>query len=68
MKSPLVIIGAMLIVIAVVLPRPVSNLAQSMDAGTLKMLALISVDVLRLGFFAGIACLIIGLLRRRKST
>jgi len=65
-KSALVPIGIILILLAIVAPRPLMRAAQSMQPGTLRSVCFIATDLFRLCFFAGIGCAIIGALRNRK--
>lgn len=60
-------LGIVLILIGVLAPLPLSQAARSMEPGGLRSIALIATDVLRLSFFGGVACVIIGVLRNRKK-
>lgn len=66
-SSSLVPLGGALIVLAVVAPRAVHGAAQSLEAGALKGGLFILSDLLRVGFFVGLAMVIIGALRNRKN-
>jgi hypothetical protein len=59
-------LGVVLILLGLLAPRPLSQAASSMEPGMLRAIAFISTDVLLLCFFAGVVCVIIGVLRRRK--
>ena len=65
-KSPLVAVGVLLMLIGFGLPEPVAKFGESMQASGLKTLVLISVDLFRLCFFAGVAFLSIEILRNRR--
>jgi hypothetical protein len=65
-KSILLPLGIALIFLGLFVPRPLSQAASSMEPGVLRSIALISTDLLRLCFFGGVLCVIIGVLRSRK--
>jgi hypothetical protein len=65
-KSVLLPLGIVLILLGLLAPRPLSQAASSMGPGMLRSIAFISTDVLRLSFFGGVVCVIIGALRSRK--
>ncbi len=65
-KSKLVPIGILLILSGLFLPRQIANIAQPMDAGTLRSILFISTDLFRLCFFIGLICSVIGVLRNSK--
>jgi len=65
-KSILLPLGIVLILLGLLAPRPLSEVARSMEPGMLRSIATISTDVLRLCFFGGVVCVIIGVLRSRK--
>jgi len=65
-KSVLLPLGIFLILLGVFAPGPLSEVAQSMEPGGLRSIVFISVDALRICFFGGVACFIIGVLRNRK--
>ena len=66
-KSVLIPLGIVLILLGLLAPRPLSQAASNMEPGTLRSIAFISTDVLRVCFFGGIVCVIIGVLRSRKK-
>ena len=66
-SSNLVPVGIVLIVLGLLLPNQVNGVAAGMSPGTARSIAFVVTDVLRLCFFAGIATLIIGIVRNRKS-
>ena len=66
-KSILLPLGVGLILLGLFVPAPLTQAAVRMTPGTLRTIALVSTDVFRLCFFAGIICAIIGFLRRRKA-
>lgn len=65
-RSQLVPWGGVLILLALFVPRRIQSMAEAMDAGGARSLLFVMTDVFRLAFFAGIACLIIGVLRNRR--
>ena len=66
-KSQLVPAGLIFIVLAVVGAGPIAQNARGLEPGTLRGVLLITSDLVRLLFFVGIGCLIIGALRNRKA-
>ena len=56
-----------LLPVGVLLPFPVQTVGRSLDPGLVSGVLLIVSDLLRLLFFAGVACAIIGLLRNRRA-
>jgi len=66
-KSVLIPLGIVLLLLGLLAPRPLSQVASNMEPGTLRSIAFISTDVLRVCFFGGIVCVIIGMLRSRKK-
>jgi hypothetical protein len=65
-KSNLVPVGVLLILLGIMVPRPLTHAAQSMEIGTLRSVSFIATDLFRLCFFVGIVCAIVGSLRNRK--
>jgi hypothetical protein len=65
-KSVLLPLGIVLILLGLLAPRPLSEVAGSMEPGALASIAFITADALRICFFGGVVCLIIGVLRSRK--
>ena len=65
-KSILLPLGLVLILLGLFGPRLLSQAASSMEPGMLKSIAFVSTDGLRLCFFGGVICVIIGALRGRK--
>jgi hypothetical protein len=65
-KSVLLPLGILLILLGIVTPRPLAQAASGMEPGTLRSVMFLFTDVLRLSFFAGVGCIIIGILRNRK--
>jgi hypothetical protein len=65
-RSRLVPWGVVLVALGLLAPRPIQAVAAGMAAGGLSGLLFIATDVFRLGFFVGIAFLIIGVLRNRR--
>jgi hypothetical protein len=65
-RSRLLLVGTVLVLMAVVIPRPLMTLAEQTPPGLLRPIALIFTDVFRLCFFAGLGCWIIGALRNRR--
>ncbi len=66
-KSILLPLGILLILLGLFVPRPLMQAASGMQPGTFRSVAFISTDLFRLCFFAGVICVIIGALRRRKQ-
>jgi hypothetical protein len=65
-KSKLVPVGILLILLGLLLPRLIANMAQVMTDSAVKSLLFILTDTFRLCFFIGLICSIIGGLRNRK--
>jgi hypothetical protein len=65
-SSVLLPLGIALMVLGLLVPRPLGAAAQGMEPG-LKSIALILTDVFSVGFFGGVGCLIIGILRNKKA-
>lgn len=65
-KSQLVPTGIVLILMSFAVPPMIIHLATPLPESTLKFVMFILVDLFRICFFAGIACIIIGALRNRK--
>ena len=65
-KSKLFPTGIVLMVIGLLLPRRIWEIAESMTDSVIKSLLFISTDLFRLCFFIGLIFLIIGILRNRK--
>ena len=65
-KSILVPLGIVLILLGLVLPIGLGRVAQDMQPGTLRSVCFLGVDLFRACFFAGIAFLVLGVLRNRK--
>jgi hypothetical protein len=66
-KSILLPLGILLVLLGILVPRLLTQVAIGMQPGMLRSIALISTDLFRLCFFAGVVCVIIGALRRRKQ-
>jgi hypothetical protein len=66
-KSILLPLGIALISLGLVLPIALGRVAQDMQPGTLRSVCFFWVDLFRACFFAGIAFLVFGVLRNRKS-
>jgi hypothetical protein len=66
-KAVLLPLGIVLIFLGLLAARPLFQAAAGMEPGILRSEALILTDILRLGFLGGVICVIIGLLRRRRS-
>ena len=64
-RSLILPIGIVLILLGFLVPRPLEDLARGMESN-LRSIGLILTDGFRLCFFAGIACVVIALLRNRK--
>ena len=64
-RSLLLPIGIVLILLGILVPRPMGDLARGMDSN-LRSIALILSDGFRLCFFGGVVCVVIALLRQRK--
>jgi uncharacterized membrane protein len=65
-RSKLFPTGIVLMVIGLLLPRQIWQIAESMPDSAIKSLLFISTDLFRLCFFIGLIFLIIGILRNRK--
>jgi hypothetical protein len=65
-KSILVPLGVLLILLGIIVPLPLTPAAQSMQPGTLRSVSFFAINLFRVGFFAGVACAIIGACRNRK--
>jgi hypothetical protein len=65
-KPVLLLLGVGLILLGMLAPRPLSEAARNMEPGALSSIAFIAADALRVCFFGGVVCLIIGVLRSRK--
>jgi hypothetical protein len=59
-------LGIALMILGIFAPRPLSAVARDMQP-ELKSTAFLLTDTLRLGFFGGIGCLIIGVIRKTKA-
>jgi len=66
-KSKFLPAGIVLLILGLFLPMPITNMAQSMNVGTLRSLLFISTDLFRLCVFVGLIFLVIGLLRNRET-
>lgn len=66
-KSILLPLGIVLILLGLVVPIVLARVAQDAQPGTLRSISLLAVDLFRACFFAGIAFLVLGVLRNRKS-
>lgn len=64
-RSQLVPWGGLLIALGLFVPIPLTSAARQMS-GAARGLGLIATDLFRLGFFIGVALLIIGSLRNRR--
>lgn len=53
-------------VLGIFAPRPLAAAARDMEPG-LGSIAFLLTDALRIGFFGGIGCLIIGVIRKTKA-
>lgn len=65
-SSLLVPLGIILLLLGILVPLPLTKAAFGMAPGTVRTLAFLATDILRLCFFAGIVVLIVGLIRKRK--
>lgn len=65
-RSRLVPWGVVLVALGLFAPRPIQAVAAGMAGGGLSGLLFTATDVFRVGFFVGIAFLIIGVLRNRR--
>lgn len=66
-KSVLVPVGIGFLAAGVVVPRPLATFAAGLPEGPMRALAFLSTDLFRLGFFVGLALVVIGALRNRKK-
>lgn len=66
-KSVLLPLGIALILLGLLAPGPLSEVAESMEPGAIRSIAFVSTDLLRLCFFGGLICVIVGVLRSRKK-
>lgn len=66
-KSILLPVGIVLILLGLLVPRPLAQVAGDMEPGMLRSIAFISTDLLRLCFIGGLVCVIIGAMRARKK-
>ena len=65
-RSVFLPLGLVLIVIGIYIPARLNVIASGMEPGALRSLLFIFTDTLRLGFFAGLGCAAIGILRNRR--
>ena len=55
-KRQLQMVGILLILLSIIVPRPLSRFAATMEPGTVRMIVAICCDLFRLSFIAGLIC------------
>ncbi|MBV9214950.1 MAG: hypothetical protein JO053_02140 [Acidobacteria bacterium] len=66
-SSVLIPFGIALIAVGLILPVPATQFARTFSDSTVRSLVFILTDVFRLSFFAGILCVILGVVRNRSQ-